>query len=223
MKRALAKSSLALVVACTLWAGTAQAVEHNITLNGIVADGVFQPPFSSGGTTFEQWSLGLSGLDAMSPLLVELGDTFNVTILLDTAFTVPASVTLTAFGLGLGGSGFPDVDTETSDNLFDFYNGIDLVKFGGPSSSSTRGQLASSVIFFSPDNGAFTFDSVKTSFKVTTLSDPGTLDFAVLSYTLFSPAAVPEPATWAMMIIGFGGVGALMRRGRRDGGRIAFA
>jgi hypothetical protein len=27
-------------------------------------------------------------------------------------------------------------------------------------------------------------------------------------------AAVPEPATWAMMIVGFGGVGALMRRRR---------
>jgi len=31
---------------------------------------------------------------------------------------------------------------------------------------------------------------------------------------------VPEPATWAMMIIGFGGVGALMRRRRN---RLAFA
>jgi PEP-CTERM motif len=27
-------------------------------------------------------------------------------------------------------------------------------------------------------------------------------------------ASVPEPATWAMMIIGFGGVGAMVRRGR---------
>jgi len=33
-------------------------------------------------------------------------------------------------------------------------------------------------------------------------------------------AVVPEPATWAMMIIGFGGVGALMRRRRH---RFAFA
>jgi len=30
-------------------------------------------------------------------------------------------------------------------------------------------------------------------------------------------SAVPEPATWAMMIIGFGGVGVLLRRSRREG------
>jgi hypothetical protein len=35
-------------------------------------------------------------------------------------------------------------------------------------------------------------------------------------------AVVPEPATWAMMIMGFGGVGALMRR-RRHATRLAFA
>ena len=32
-----------------------------------------------------------------------------------------------------------------------------------------------------------------------------------------APAAVPEPATWAMMLIGFGGVGFQMRRQRRSG------
>jgi hypothetical protein len=30
----------------------------------------------------------------------------------------------------------------------------------------------------------------------------------------FDPAAVPEPATWALMIMGFGGAGALLRRRR---------
>jgi hypothetical protein len=32
----------------------------------------------------------------------------------------------------------------------------------------------------------------------------------------FAGAAVPEPATWAMMIIGFGGVGATLRNRRRS-------
>ena len=36
-------------------------------------------------------------------------------------------------------------------------------------------------------------------------------------------AAVPEPATWAMMLVGFGAIGASMRRSRRVGARLALA
>jgi len=41
----------------------------------------------------------------------------------------------------------------------------------------------------------------------------------------FAPAvsAIPEPATWAMMIIGFGAVGVAMRRRRKDNVRVSFA
>jgi hypothetical protein len=33
-------------------------------------------------------------------------------------------------------------------------------------------------------------------------------------FRVILPAAVPEPATWAMMILGFGGIGAMLRRRR---------
>ena len=36
-------------------------------------------------------------------------------------------------------------------------------------------------------------------------------------------APVPEPATWAMMIIGLGGIGFAMRRKRKGTARVAFA
>ena len=36
-------------------------------------------------------------------------------------------------------------------------------------------------------------------------------------------AAVPEPATWAMMMLGFGGMGYAMRRKAKAGSRIRFA
>jgi len=36
-------------------------------------------------------------------------------------------------------------------------------------------------------------------------------------------AAIPEPATWAMMIMGFGVVGSAMRRSRKVSTRIRFA
>ncbi|UUR09474.1 PEPxxWA-CTERM sorting domain-containing protein [Sphingomonas glaciei] len=29
-------------------------------------------------------------------------------------------------------------------------------------------------------------------------------------------AAVPEPGTWALMLVGFGSIGAALRRGRRQ-------
>ena len=37
----------------------------------------------------------------------------------------------------------------------------------------------------------------------------------------FAPGAVPEPATWGLMIVGFGGVGGLLRSRRRQGAAFA--
>lgn len=45
----------------------------------------------------------------------------------------------------------------------------------------------------------------------------GTSDAALLSTNV---APVPEPATWALMLLGFGGVGMAMRRRRRRGGAL---
>jgi hypothetical protein len=38
---------------------------------------------------------------------------------------------------------------------------------------------------------------------------------------VFDGAVVPEPGTWALMIMGFGGVGALLRNRRREGAAFA--
>ncbi|MDB5428878.1 MAG: hypothetical protein JWR43_2853 [Phenylobacterium sp.] len=38
---------------------------------------------------------------------------------------------------------------------------------------------------------------------------------AQLTGTLAAPAAIPEPATWAMLVLGMGAAGAMLRRGRR--------
>ena len=42
-------------------------------------------------------------------------------------------------------------------------------------------------------------------------------------YRQFATAPVPEPATWAMLLLGFGGVGYAMRRNRKVTARIRFA
>ena len=46
----------------------------------------------------------------------------------------------------------------------------------------------------------------------------GPESFAIVN--LSNPAPVPEPATWAMMLLGFGGIGFAMRRGRKQNGRL---
>ena len=50
--------------------------------------------------------------------------------------------------------------------------------------------------------------------SVTFGNDPSINAFEVSNFTVGS--AVPEPATWAMMLIGFGGIGFSMRRRRRN-------
>jgi hypothetical protein len=39
-------------------------------------------------------------------------------------------------------------------------------------------------------------------------------DSTGVRFTLNGPGGVPEPATWALMIVGFGGAGAMLRRRR---------
>ena len=46
------------------------------------------------------------------------------------------------------------------------------------------------------------------------LEGPNSLS-AIDDLTISTASAVPEPATWAMMLVGFGGLGAAMRRSRR--------
>ncbi|MGZ3371658.1 MAG: PEPxxWA-CTERM sorting domain-containing protein, partial [Caulobacteraceae bacterium] len=45
-------------------------------------------------------------------------------------------------------------------------------------------------------------------FTITSLSDPSHQNFAIG----WPVQGVPEPATWAMMLVGFGGLGAMLRQ-----------
>ena len=53
---------------------------------------------------------------------------------------------------------------------------------------------------------------------------PGNLDAAAFGITSITPSpGIPEPATWATMILGTGAVGGVLRRGRRTRARAALA
>jgi hypothetical protein len=72
--------------------------------------------------------------------------------------------------------------------------------------------------FFNAFNG--TFKSVTMTFaNGATVEDVRQFRMSAASPT----AAVPEPATWAMMLLGFGAIGFGMRRRRSDTVRVRFA
>ncbi len=215
LSKRLSKPLIVAAACCALWAREARAAVFDLDLTGIVANGGYSSQ-EIGATHYDQWALSLSGLDALSAITVAEGDVINATITLDQAFTIPGSVQLTSFGFFTGGDGFPDVDTETSGTTSLFLGGLPVtVRPGG---SLTHAQLNNSVSFFPPDNGPITFDSVFSSFTVVGLGgQTASLDYSGITYTLFSPAtgaAAPEPAGWALMLLGFGGLGAMLRRRR---------
>jgi len=64
------------------------------------------------------------------------------------------------------------------------------------------------------------FDFGTTGADFITLDNPQGWSNAAL-YTTGTPPSVPEPATWAMMLLGFGVAGATMRRSRRQNAMLA--
>ncbi len=60
----------------------------------------------------------------------------------------------------------------------------------------------------------FNFDST-TAFDRIDITQNGGGGFELDNITVGNTGAVPEPASWALMILGFGGIGALLRSSRR--------
>lgn len=63
--------------------------------------------------------------------------------------------------------------------------------------------------------GGLSFDGFATITTKNEGAAAGTLVYSVGTLAVPAPAAVPEPASWALLVLGFGAVGAAARRGKR--------
>ena len=182
--------------------GQAQATVFDLNLTGTVANATTSS-FDIGATHYDRWILSLDGL---TPFTLAQGDEIKVNVQLDQSVTIPGATTLMVTTLALESILNEPVAT---DGTVQFFN-------GGAAGSSWTGSSLGALVGSYVGAGAtpVTFDQLFADFTVTQLSDPSAdVTGSLLYYTLFSPApGAPEPATWAMMLAGFGLAGSLLRR-----------
>jgi hypothetical protein len=196
------------IAAILALASQASATTYSLDLTGDTS-GFTESMFEFNGSHYDEFSLALSGLNSSNAITVSQGDTIESTVDLNAIYTIPASQQHTDFLQYLTSSTFPNENTGV-DGTFNLYDlGVEVASYGYSSTSS--GILASYAALFPPQNGAIQFDSFTNDLTINDLATPATLDGSSFEYALVSPG-VPEPASWALMLVGFGVTGGLVRR-----------
>ena len=118
--------------------------------------------------------------------------------------------------------GFPMIISRTDGALFDLisFDFADIVNAGTRSSNQiafTYGDGKTDFMNVTSDNlvGLETLQLNRNGLKSISIAADSREWWQIDNFTVGSAGAVPEPATWAMMILGFGGVGATLRRRRQ--------
>ena len=96
-----------------------------------------------------------------------------------------------------------------------FAGNDNAVNLGGSTENSNRFNFLAPLGF-----NPLVDSDVTTHLTVTGLAG-GTKDLSVIARIGAGAAAVPEPASWALMLVGFGGLGVALRRHRRSSGALA--
>lgn len=200
----VSKAALAgLALSATMLAGSAQSATHVLNLTGSALN-VVTNAFDFDGVTYETGFIELSGF---TPFELADGDDVQVTVTItDGAFTLPIRDQM-FFGLNFSDiSGGAQPETSTAGGTFSFD--------GGPALGAGCGNCTS--LIYGQDGGPLSFTSLFAAGSFT-MDIPYQINSITVSYQVNNNAAVPEPGAWALMIMGFGGAGWMIRRRRADG------
>jgi hypothetical protein len=184
---ALATSAVALANPANAAVLVADGITYNLTLDSI----------TNGGTT-ANYTLAISGINTASD--TEGGRTgINAFAFSDPTVGTVTSGTSTGFTFKTGG--LNSSGCNLTGNFFCFANnGYTL-----PNSSSV------SLDFSVTSNMVGSWTNWTPDFKIDWTGSKNNYDLVSLAIPV---NAVPEPATWALMLLGFGGIGVAMRRRR---------
>ena len=156
--------------------------------------------------------------------------TYDVNATYDTTGTVEGSFTLdtttnTSYLVDLKIVGVGGVNSGTLTDPTQFGTGV-YATAAGPMVTYNDGDPALQVFLTYPAGGGALYNGGFGSSSVGSYFSP-TCGGEICGYplsgavTLGLGSAVPEPATWAMMLVGFGGLGAAMRTRRRSAAATA--
>lgn len=169
--------------------------------------------------TFTGSVSGLSafvGVDATCPSPLQFRSTIDPSTTTGTSslgnFTYGTSTCLSSGGLLSAGSFVIDFGADQFSGTFD----------GGSTPTDVAG-ISNTAWLFTVLDGTGRFAGASGSFDGSGTTDARTRPSQVLinfSGNILSPA-VPEPGTWALMLVGFGAIGAALRRTRRASRQIA--
>lgn len=190
-----------LLAACATFALTSGAHAAIIpTLDSVTADG-------------SDWIFSYSGTLAGDQGLVQ----GSKLIIYDFAGYVNGSIDVGIYGPSLVASTelvsaiLPppsDTDDPLIPNLVFTWTGAPFNASGGPFADVSFAGLTAKSIYSGVQNDGFSAMAV-------TNNGSATGDLSFNSGRVGVPSAVPEPGTWALMILGFGGAGAALRARRR--------
>jgi choice-of-anchor C domain-containing protein len=207
------KILIAAVCAAAVSLGATASNAAVAIINGSFEDGTFDPgAFSTlglGSTAITGWVVGGLGVDYIGTYWEAADGTRSV----DLSGNDKGSISQMLNGLTIG---------QTYQVTFSLAGNPD----GGSSTkvavASDGGSQSSVYAFLQGGNTKSSMGWTPQSFTFTATGESANLTFSASENDAYGPAldnvgiaAVPEPATWAMMILGFGVVGATVRGSRR--------